>query len=188
MRGACAARAPPLLARAEPATVAAPPGNPRPSGARWALQVCSLQVRSLQVRSLQVRSLQVRSLQVCSLQVCSLQVCDGLAPSPQIENGEQNAQDKDASDHEGRNVVVHLLPCFRTTRTTQGRRRRLNRRRCSRRGRSHSVRASDGEGCCLGAAPAWAPATSTTGAPKRAKAPAGAAITSRLSLFPHPAS
>ncbi|MCU1564679.1 MAG: hypothetical protein JWN05_3058 [Arthrobacter sp.] len=173
MRGACAARAPPLLARAEPATVAAPPGNPRPSGARWALQVCSLQVRSLQVRS---------------LQVCSLQVCDGLAPSQQIENGEQNDQDKDASDHEGRNVVVHLLPCFRTTRTTQGRRRRLNRRRCSRRGRSHSVRASDGEGCCLGAAPAWATATSTTGAPKRAKAPAGAAITSRLSLFPHPAS
>ena len=156
MRGACAARAPPLLARAEPATAAAPPGNPRPSGAR-----------------------------------CSLQVCDGLAPSQQIENGEQNDQDKDASDHEGRNVVAHLLPCFRTTRTTrttQGRRRRLNRRRCSRRGRSHSVRASDGEGCCLGAAPAWATAPSTTGAPKPAKAPAGAAITSRLSLFPHPAS
>jgi hypothetical protein len=38
-------------------------------------------------------------------------------------------------------VAENLLPCFRTTRTTpttRGRRRRLNRRRCSRRGRSHS--------------------------------------------------
>jgi hypothetical protein len=80
---------PVLVAKAEPATAAAPPGNPP----------------------------------VLRRPRCSLQVFDGLAPSPQIEDGEQNDQNKDAPDHEGRSIVVRLLTCVGVARTTRGRRR-----------------------------------------------------------------
>ena len=80
---------PVLVARAEPATAAAPPGNPP----------------------------------VLRRPPCSLQVFDGLPPSPQIEDGEQNDQNKDAPDHERRSVVVRLLTCVGVARTTRGRRR-----------------------------------------------------------------